>query len=75
MDNSTLIDVMAMQLSHPVLWVDLIRKLRHNLAHTLVEIGPGTMLSRSIRWIDRHIPIMDTRSVNRIQDVVQKLKT
>lgn len=74
MDNRTLIDVMAMQLSHPVLWVDLIRKLRHNLAHTLVEIGPGTMLSRSIRWIDRHIPIMDTSSPNRIQDVVQKLR-
>jgi [acyl-carrier-protein] S-malonyltransferase len=73
MDNNTLIDVMAMQLSHSVLWVDLIQKLRHNLAHTLVEIGPGTMLSRSIRWIDRHITMMDTSSLNRIQDVVQKL--
>ncbi len=69
-----LIHVMALQLSHPVLWVDLIRKLRHNLAHTLVEIGPGTMLSRSIRWIDRHIAMLDTTSASRIQDVIQKLK-
>jgi [acyl-carrier-protein] S-malonyltransferase len=73
MDRDDLLNVMAMQLSHPVLWVDLIRKLRHNFVHTLVEIGPGTMLSRSIRWIDRHIDTLETTSVNRIQDVVQKL--
>jgi len=69
-----LINVMALQLSHPVLWVDLIQKLGHNHVDTLVEIGPGTMLSRSIRWIDRHIAIQDTNSANRIQDVVQKLR-
>jgi [acyl-carrier-protein] S-malonyltransferase len=73
MDRDDLLNVMVMQLSHPVLWVDLIRKLRHNFVHTLVEIGPGTMLSRSIRWIDRHIDTLETTSVNRIQDVVQKL--
>ena len=74
MDRDDLLNMMAMQLSHPVLWVDLIRKLRHNYVHTLVEIGPGTMLSRSIRWIDRHIDMLETASVNRIQDVVRKLK-
>jgi len=74
MDQNTLINVMAMQLSHPVLWVDLIRKLRHNLTHTLVETGPGAMLSRSIRWIDRHITMMGTGSVNKIQDLVKKLR-
>jgi malonyl CoA-acyl carrier protein transacylase len=73
MDRDDLINVMAMQLSHPVLWVDLIRKLGHNHLNTLVEIGPGTMLSRSIRWIDRQIDMLDTTSVARVQDVVQKL--
>jgi [acyl-carrier-protein] S-malonyltransferase len=73
MDRDDLINVMAMQLSHPVLWVDLIRKLGHNRLNTLVEIGPGTMLSRSIRWIDRQIDMLDTTSVARVQDVVQKL--
>jgi [acyl-carrier-protein] S-malonyltransferase len=73
LDRDNLINVMAMQLSHPVLWVDLIRKLRHNHVNTLVEIGPGTMLSRSVRWIDRHIAMLDTTSATRIEDVVQKL--
>ena len=72
-DRDALINVMAMQLSHPVLWVDLIRKLGHNRVNTLVEIGPGTMLSRSIRWIDRHTTMFDTSSSDRIQKVVQRL--
>jgi [acyl-carrier-protein] S-malonyltransferase len=73
MDRDALINIMAMQLSHPVLWVDLIRKLEHIRVNTLVEIGPGTMLSRSIRWINRHIAMLDTSSVTRIQGVVNRL--
>jgi len=72
-DRDDLIHVMALQLNHPVLWVDLIRKLGHNHVNILIETGPGTMLSRSIRWIDRHIAMLDTNSVKRIQDVIQKL--
>jgi len=73
-DRDDLINVMAMQLSHPVLWVDLIRKLRHNCVNRLVEIGPGTMLSRSIRWIDRHVDMLDTSTAGRIQNVIQTLR-
>ena len=68
-----LINLMAMQLSHPVLWVDLIYQLRHNQLTTLVETGPGAMLSRSIRWIDRHLQILDTSTTDRIQNVIQQL--
>jgi len=68
-----LIRVMGMQLSHPVLWVDLIKKLSHNQVAVLVETGPGTMLSRSIRWIDRGIQMLDTATTDRVQKVVRKL--
>ncbi len=68
-----LISLMAMQLSHPVLWVDLIHQLRHNQVTTLVETGPGTMLSRSIRWIDRRIQLLDTSTAGRVQDVIQRI--
>ena len=64
---------MAMQLSHSVLWVDLIHQLSHNQVANLVEIGPGTMLSRSIRWIDRRIQMLDTSTVKRVQKVIQRL--
>jgi len=51
--------VIASQLSHPVLWVDLIKKLRgcHRL---FVEVGPGAVISRTVRWIDRGIEIVKT---------------
>jgi [acyl-carrier-protein] S-malonyltransferase len=72
-DRDTLINVLGMQLSHPVLWVDLIRKLRHNQIDTLVEMGPGTMLSRSIRWIDRHVAMLDTSTAIKTQEVIDSL--
>jgi len=71
-NSDSLLKLMAMQLSHPVLWVDLIYQLRHNQLAFLVESGPGTMLSRSIRWIDRRIQILDTSTVVGIQDIVQR---
>jgi len=67
-----LMDLMARQLSHPVLWVDLIQQLRHNQVTTLVEAGPGTMLSRTIRWIDRHLQMRDTSTADHVRDLIQQ---
>jgi len=72
LDRASLINVMAIQLSHPVLWVDLIRKLGHTYVDVLIEIGPGSMLSRSIRWIDRRMTMLDTASDARIRKVVKQ---
>ena len=51
--------VIASQLSRPVLWVDLIKRLRgcHRL---FVEVGPGAVISRTVKWIDRSIEIVKT---------------
>jgi len=73
MDRKALIQAMVMQLSHTVLWVDLIRKLRHNQVQVLVETGPGTLLSRSVHWIDRHLVVLNTTSADSIQHVAQTL--
>jgi [acyl-carrier-protein] S-malonyltransferase len=73
-DGDELINAMALQVSRPVLWVDLIRKLIHNRVGRLVEIGPGSMLSRSIRWIDRHIDMLNTSSADGISELVRKLR-
>ena len=51
--------VITSQLSRPVLWVDLIKRLRgcHRL---FVEVGPGAVISRTVKWIDRGIEIVKT---------------
>jgi [acyl-carrier-protein] S-malonyltransferase len=50
-------EIMAMQLSRPVFWVDLIRKLQPGL---MIEVGPGMMLARAIRWINRGAEVICT---------------
>jgi len=70
-----LIRIMADQLHQPVLWVDLIKKLRDNKYNTMVEVGPGTLISRSVRWVDRRIQMLNTASMRQIQRVVQRLST
>jgi malonyl CoA-acyl carrier protein transacylase len=72
-DVKSLCETMAYQLSHPVLWVDLIKKLRHKNVKQMVEIGTGTMLTRSVRWIDRTITMMNTDTADRIKQVVEVL--
>jgi [acyl-carrier-protein] S-malonyltransferase len=51
--------VIASQLSRPVLWVDLIKKLR-GCNRLFVEVGPGAVISRTVKWIDRSIEIVKT---------------
>jgi [acyl-carrier-protein] S-malonyltransferase len=38
---------------HPTLWKDTFERLVADGTHTLLEVGPGEMLSKMARWIDR----------------------
>jgi len=65
--------MMAAQLSHPVLWVDLVKKLGNRNNRLFVEIGPGATLFRTVRWIDRNIEIMNTTNNEKLSEVIDKL--
>jgi len=52
-------NIMAAQLSGPVLWVDLIKRLRNNNI-LFIEVGPGAVISRTVKWVDRNIEIVNT---------------
>ena len=64
-------NIMADQLSHPVLWVDVIKGLRDNSTKLVIEIGPGAVISRTVRWIDRSIETMVTATKERLLKVVE----
>ncbi len=53
-------NIMANQLSGPVLWTDLIKKLSNSNNRLFLEVGPGKVISRTVNWIDRNIEIMNT---------------
>jgi [acyl-carrier-protein] S-malonyltransferase len=68
-------ETMAMQLSLPVHWVELIRQFRNNGMKLCIEIGPGAVLARTVRWIDRNIEMMVTDSEKKLSSVISKCKS
>lgn len=67
-------ETMAMQLPRQVRWVELIQLFRNNGMNLCVEIGPGAVLSRTVRWIDRTIEIMVTDKAKKIGNVILRCK-
>lgn len=74
-------DIISRQLSHPVLWVNLVKKLRNNKNDLFIEVGPGNVISRTVRWIDRNIEILITdnkdsllKAVNRYNQINSDIK-
>ena len=55
------------QVTNPVLWVDSIQTMKNNGVDTLIEFGPGKILSGLARRIDREIT---TRNIGTISDMI-----
>lgn len=71
-NKSELKNVMITQLSRPVLWVDLIKILYSNNIRLFVEVGPGEVISRTVRWIDRNIEIVNTATKDKLLRTVER---
>ena len=65
-------NIMAAQLSRPVLWVDLIKKISNDCTKSVLEVGPGEVISRTVRWIDRNIKISNTATKGRLLKSIQR---
>ncbi|HEN21047.1 MAG TPA: acyltransferase domain-containing protein [Desulfobacteraceae bacterium] len=72
-DRMDLKKIIAAQLSRPVLWVDLIRKM-HNSRTSFVEVGPGEIISRSVRWINRNIRVSNTSGLENLLNTVKNFE-
>jgi len=68
-------ETMAMQLSRPVRWVELIQLLRSSGMDLCIEVGPGAVLSRTVRWIDRNIEMMASDPAKRLNNVLEKCRS
>ena len=51
------IDALVRQVSSPVRWEDVVRRLIADGATTFVELGPGTVLAGLIKKIDRGVTV------------------
>ena len=57
-DAASAIDALIRQVSSPVRWDDVVRRLIAEGATTFVELGPGTVLAGLIRKIDRNMKVV-----------------
>lgn len=53
------IDALIRQVSSPVRWEDVVRRLVREGVRTFVELGPGTVLAGLIRKIDRTVDVFN----------------
>jgi [acyl-carrier-protein] S-malonyltransferase len=58
-DAASSIDALIRQVSSPVRWEDVVRRLIAEGATTFVELGPGKVLSGLIRQIDRSVTALN----------------
>jgi len=66
--------MMAAQLSRPVFWVDLVKRLGSRNKRLFVELGPGATLFRTVRWIDRNIDVLITANEANLAEVIERCK-
>lgn len=72
-EKTRLKQIMAAQLSRPVLWVDLIRKIGAD-AELMIEVGPGAVIARTVMWIDRQIEIINTDKERGIIKTIERCR-
>lgn len=57
-DARSSIDALIRQVSSPVRWEDVVKRLVADGARTFVELGPGSVLAGLIKKIDRSVAVM-----------------
>ncbi|MDJ0834689.1 MAG: ACP S-malonyltransferase [Gammaproteobacteria bacterium] len=67
--------LLKLQLFQPVLWVDCVNSMQQAGAETLIEFGPGKVLSGLARRIDRNLaahPVFDQDSLTKAQQTLME---
>lgn len=73
-DAASAIEALVRQVSSPVLWEDVVRRLIADGARTFVEIGPGTVLAGLIRKIDRSVTVMSIEDEASLSNALARLR-
>jgi [acyl-carrier-protein] S-malonyltransferase len=61
-DGASAIEALVQQVSMPVRWEDVVRRLAAEGVRTYVELGPGSVLSGLVRKIDRTATVMNVEN-------------
>ena len=73
-DKEELKKIMAVQLSRPVKWADLINRVHSSNISLSIEVGPGDVISRTVKWINRNTKIVNILTNERLLKTVEGYK-
>ena len=65
--------LLSTQLETPVRWVEVVEELIRREFVPMVEVGPGQMLGRSVRWIHRQAQVLYTEDSTAIRHTLGEL--
>jgi [acyl-carrier-protein] S-malonyltransferase len=69
------IEALIRQVSSPVRWEDVVRRLIADGVTTFVELGPGSVLAGLIRKIDRHVTVFSIEDETGLDAALGAMKT
>ena len=73
-DAASAVDALIRQVSAPVRWEEVVRRLIADGARTFVELGPGTVLSGLIRKIDPAVTALSIENVQGLEKALLALR-
>ena len=72
-DAASTIEALVRQVSSPVRWEDVVKRLASEGVTTFVELGPGSVLSGLIKKIDRGVTVMNVEHPDQLSSVLERL--
>jgi [acyl-carrier-protein] S-malonyltransferase len=72
-DARAAIDALIRQVSSPVRWEDVVKRLVAEGATTFVELGPGSVLAGLIKKIDRRVQVMSIEDEQGLEGAMLQL--
>jgi [acyl-carrier-protein] S-malonyltransferase len=73
-DAASAIEALVRQISSPVRWEEVVKRLVGEGVNTFVELGPGSVLSGLIKKIDRGVTVMNVETGDDLARALEKLK-
>jgi len=73
-DPSRVRELLKLQLTSPVRWVDIIKRMRADGVGTVIEVGPGKVLTGLVKRIDKEINALSLSESGDMDGVLEALK-
>ena len=66
-------DALIEQVTHPIKWVDIIKKINSEGINCFIEVGPGNVLKKLIKQILSKAKVYNVRDSESLEKVIKRL--